>query len=494
MRLTLRIAATAAALSAALLVSACGSSDNSTVDVVVIGDNDAPFESGARLSLAGQLAYASTTEGLVAFDNEGRVIPALADRWIVTNDGLSYIFRLRGGTWENGSEITAKSAQSALIQAIQALRGTSLGLDLAGIDEIRAMAGRVIEIRLSRPMPYLLQLLAQPELGLRFKRVTAGPMRLKRAGDSAKLQPIKPEELGLPAIEKWNERVRTLRLSALPGKDAVDRFNRGEADFVLGGSIEDFPLTSSVGILRGTIQTDPVTGLFGLAVMNGKGFLEKPGNREAIAMAINRDKLIAPFNVSGWKPTTRIVAPGLDGDTGTIGERWVGLSIEARRRQAAARVAQWRQEQRKEGPVRLRIALPQGRGSDLLFIQLRKDFQSIGLEAVRAQGNGEADLRLIDDVARYPHAAWFLNRLNCKTQRGLCDKTADNRVAEAQTAQTPAARAELLAQAEAALTVSNVFIPFGPPIRWSLVRGDAKGFSPNPWGWHPLMPMALLPT
>ena len=44
-------------------------------------------------------------------------------------------------------------------------------------------------------------------------------------------------------------------------------------DLVLGGRIQDFPLTSSVGILRGTIQLDPVIGLFGLQVADARGFL-----------------------------------------------------------------------------------------------------------------------------------------------------------------------------------------------------------------------------
>ena len=56
-----------------------------------------------------------------------------------------------------------------------------------------------------------------------------------------------------------------------------------------------------------------------------------------------------------------------------------------------------------------------------------------------------------------------------------------------------AERSALLAEAEAELTAANVFIPFGPPIRWSLVRGDVNGFATNPWGWHPLMPLARLP-
>mgnify|MGYP000320036256 CR=1 FL=1 len=54
-------------------------------------------------------------------------------------------------------------------------------------------------------------------------------------------------------------------------------------------------------------------------------------------------------------------------------------------------------------------------------------------------------------------------------------------------------KSALLARAEAKLTEANVFIPFGPPIRWSLVRGDTTGFVPNRLGYHPLMPLAMRP-
>ena len=40
---------------------------------------------------------------------------------------------------------------------------------------------------------------------------------------------------------------------------------------------------------------------------------------------------------------------------------------------------------------------------------------------------------------------------------------------------------------------ANTFIPFGTPIRWSLVSGDVTGFAPNIWGTHPLMPLAMRP-
>ncbi len=494
---------------AALGLAGCSSSgafDNSALDVAMIGDANDPFGSESGLSPAGKLVRASTAEGLVAFDEMGRIIPALADRWIVTDDGQSYIFRLRDGNWPSGDPITADSARKSLRAALNALEGTTLALDVAGIDEVRVMAGRVIEIRLLRPMPYLLQLLAQPELGLTHDDRGAGPMSLARDGNVARLTPINPARLGLPEIEDWEDRTREIHLHVVAGADAVRRFNDGDVDLVLGGRIQDFPLTRSVGILRGTIQLDPVFGLFGLQVMNDRGFLADPARREALAMAIDRARLIAPFGLSGWEPTTRLITPSLDGDLGTIGERWTEQPLEERRAIAAARVRAWRsgpaeQDEGAEaapppavrtGPA-LKVWLPAGEGSDTLFDSLSADLATIGVTLERTGEADAADLMLLDAVARYPRAAWYLNRLSCQPDRGLCSEEADARLREAGEAVTAEERAALVTEAEAELTAANVFIPFGSPIRWSLVRGSVEGFATNAWGWHPLMPLAWLP-
>lgn len=487
-----RMIAYPVAILMAAMLAACGSGHGSGVSVTVIGDPADPFDEERALSPARELLRAATTEGLVAFDEQGRVIPALADRWIVTEDGLSYIFRLRDGTWRDGEALTAASAREALRRAIRAQRGSALGLDLAGIEEIRAMAGRVIEIRLSRPMPYLLQLLAQPELGLAVDGEGAGPMQFAQVQDLAILEPIPPGALGLPEIPKWDERVRAIRLSAMPAARAVERFNEGETDLVLNGTIADFPLSSSVGILRGTIQIDPVAGLFGLAFVEDAGFLASPENREAIALAIDREALIVPFGVSGWVPTTRIVPPGLDAETGDAAERWADMTIENRQALARARVDFWLQGEEDPEPLKLRISLPAGPGADLLFERIAADLSAIGIEAEQVGLGDDADLRLIDAVARYPRPRWFLNRLSCAAQR-ICSEAADDLVTESGTMSNSAVRAAVLREAERELTDANLFIPFGSPIRWSLVRGDAIGFATNQWGWHPLMPMALLP-
>jgi peptide/nickel transport system substrate-binding protein/oligopeptide transport system substrate-binding protein len=476
-------------LALALLLAGCDNASDRAVQVAVIGDPGSPFAGGARLPLAAQLVRSATAEGLVGFDERGRVIPALADRWIVTEDGLSYIFRLRDGTWPDKTALTGDTARAALLQAISGVRGTPLGADLAAIDEVRAMAGRVVEIRLHQAQPDFLQLLAQPELGLLRKGRGAGPMRLTRDKDMALLRPIPPEDRGLPQVEGWDKLSRKLRLEALGARTAIERFNAGEVDVVLGGRLADFPRLDASGVSRGAIRLDPVAGLFGLAVVNPQGFLAEPGRREALAMAIDRDALASALNVGGWTATTRIVNPGAGDDNGTVGERWPGQSLSERRTVAANRVSAWSDGK----PPRLRIALPAGPGSEVLFGRLAEDFKAIGVETVQVRESAPADLRLVDTVARYVRAGWFLNQLSCANVRLLCSASADRLAGQALLEPDPAKRADLFAQAEAQLTIANSFIPFGVPIRWSLVSGETTGFMPNAWNVHPLMPLAMLP-
>ena len=474
-----------------IALGGCFGDDDRPVQVAVIGPSAGAFAPGPRLPVAAQLFRAATVEGLVGFDEQGRVAPALADRWIVTNDGLSFIFRLRDGTWADGSAITGESARDALLKAFALQQGTPLAQDLAVIAEVRAMAGRVIEIRLTRQQPELLQILAQPELGMARGGRGAGPMKLRREKDAALLRPIPPVDRGLPQDERWADRARRLSLVSLPGKQAINNFQSGDIDVLLGGTLADFPRLDAMGVSRGAIRLDPVSGLFGLVVVHEDGFLAKAENREAMAMAIDRTAMAGTINLAGWAVTTRVVNPGLPGDNATIGERWTGRSIEERRALASSRVAQWKGSA-GAAPI-LRIALPAGPGGDLLFARIEEDFKAVGLIARRAALDGDADLRLIDAAASYAAPPWFFNRLSCANQPPACSLAADRIAAAALQEPDPAKRAELYAQAEAQLTVANGYIPLGVPIRWSLVGGSVTGFATNPLAVHPLMSLAMLP-
>ena len=62
----------------ALLAASCSSPDEEALRLAVIGEAGSAFESGVRLSVAGQLMRAATAQGLVTLDGKGDVVPALA--------------------------------------------------------------------------------------------------------------------------------------------------------------------------------------------------------------------------------------------------------------------------------------------------------------------------------------------------------------------------------------------------------------------------------
>ena len=479
-------------LSAMLLALAgCSSGADEMLGVVVIGSEGDPFVTTGRLPPAAQVVRAATTEGLVTLDEQGRVAPALAERWIVYDDGLSYIFRLRDGVWPDGSAIDAPDVAASLRRALAAARGTSAGAGLEDVRGIVVRAGRVVEVQLSRPNPDFLRQIAQPEFALLHKGRGTGPMALDRDGVVAVLTPVPPDRRGLPRDPEWAAQVRTVRLSARGPERALALFAEGRADVILGGTLADYPEARGVGFARATVQIDPAAGLFGLDMAHEGGFLADPANREALAMAIDREALAAALDAPGWTTTTRIVAYGMGDDDGSIGERWNGRSIEERRAAAAARVNAWAREAGR--PLRLRIALPPGTGSGLFFDRLAADFRAIGVEARRVGLREPADLRLLDRVARFPAKRWFLGELSCTARRGPCSEGADRLARLAAQATVPEERLGLLSEAEAELTKANVFIPLGTPLRWSIVRRGQTGLAPNRWAAHPLMPLATVP-
>ncbi|MGB3167132.1 MAG: ABC transporter substrate-binding protein [Alteraurantiacibacter sp.] len=484
---------TGAALTAALLAS-CGAQDDGTLDVALIGDADSIYTTSLRLSGSAQHLRAATQSGLVGLNAEGEVVPALAETWLPADDGLSFIFRLRAAPWPNGEPMTAQSARDALVEAIDGLEGTSLGQDLAPIEEVRALAGRVVEVRLSTPEPYLLQLLAQPELALRREEGGTGAMLLKQSVEDESMAMLEfkpPDTRGMAMDEDWLDDVQEVALRVSDARQAIALFDDNAVELVLGGTIGDFPMVETGPLSTGTLRVDTGLGLFGLRVMNADGVLSDEAAREGLAMALDRDEVMRVFGLGGWPVSTRPVNPGLPNDPGLVAERWQGEELEDLRATAAARIAAAREG--GEGPVRLSLAMAEGPGWNILFDELAAQYATVGVELVRARSLREADLAIVDRIARYPSPRWYLGQFRCTLGRGLCSEAADTLAAQAMTQSDPQARATLMAQAEAELTLQNIYIPIGRPLRWSLARGNVEGFASNVYAFHPLPPMATRP-
>lgn len=478
-------------LLAALVASCGGGTDDGLVRVAHMGDAASLYATGPELSSGAQLLHAAQQQGLVRFNEAGEIVPGLAERWIVTDDGRSYIFRITEFDLPDGTRLTARAVADGLEKSIARVKGTSLALDLAKISEVRVMTGRVIEIRLRSPMPGFLHLIAQPELGVALAEGNAGPMLAEREGDATILAPIPPELRGQPQRSDWLELVDRVQLAPYAPRDAAQAFEKGQVDLLLGGRLETLPLAITGALSRGTVRLDSAIGLFGLDVLRPEGFLASPANREALALAIDRPTLVEQFNLSGWTGSNRIVGAAMPGDDGSVGERWTGLSLDQRRAEAASRVRQWQAESGSAPTVS--VYLPEGPGSDYLFAALAEDLASVGVALLRAADRDLADLALRDSVARYAGARWFLNQFNCAFAAPVCSADADYLVELSLDAADAAEEASYLAEAEQTLTATNLYIPLGTPIRWSQARAGVEGFSENGWAVHPLFPLSKAP-
>ena len=172
------------AVGTVLFLAGCGGGvDNDSIAVTAIDRGEKDLNIG-RLPLrtGAGLLRAATAQGLVTFDKEGRINPGLAERWIVSEDGLSYIFRIGDAQWIGGGEVTARQVANILQQRLGELRRGGFAEDLALVGSINAITGHVLEIQLDRPRPNLLELLAQPEFGIVRRSDGSGPMIAAREG------------------------------------------------------------------------------------------------------------------------------------------------------------------------------------------------------------------------------------------------------------------------------------------------------------------------
>ena len=467
----------------AVMLGSCSQKASGPVIVSVIGARTELAKPLDHLPApAAKLMLESTAQGLVAFDASGDILPALAQRWIVEDDGRSYIFRLRRAVWPDGDKVTASEVARLLSARIDTLRRLDPEGPLDVVEAVVPMTGEVIEIRLTAPRPYLLQMLAQPQMAILSREGGTGPYAATSWGKALLLKPVDPtsddeEEEGAPA--PWRTRI----VRAERAEMAIIRFRENMTAMVLGGRFADLPLLLPAGVDKDAVRIDPVQGLLGLAV-TGKGkLLDDDDVRQAINMTIDRSQLPNLFPLGGWAVTEQIVPAQMDLPAPPARPAWAQLSLEDRRAQGRAAVARWRSE--NGDPPMLKVALPKGPGATTLFALIRHNLGLIGLGAERVGLKDDADLRLVDEVAAYDSALWYLGRIGC-ARKVHCSAQADAQLQAAGLATSAAERMARVAQAEAMMQAHNGYIALGAPVRWSLVTRRLTGFMPSPRARHPL--------
>ncbi len=161
----------------ALILSACpGASKGTAVNFNLNQGNEPP-------QLDPQISTDTTSfaiingvfEGLVRFDQEGNLIPGMAEKWDITDGGKVYTFKMRkGAKWSNGDPVTAADFEYGIKRALDPETASEYSYILydivgaaeanggeAGLDQVGVKAeGDKLTITLNTPVPYFGSILA----------------------------------------------------------------------------------------------------------------------------------------------------------------------------------------------------------------------------------------------------------------------------------------------------------------------------------------------
>ena len=126
----------------------------------------------------------NVAQGLVRFDAGGNIVAGLAERWNVSDDGLSYIFRLASTELARRTQAHRRSKSRGCSSAHLAARSQqpAQGFARRGRRHRRDDRPGASKSGSLAPRPNLLALLAQPELAILRDSDGTGPFKAAPSG------------------------------------------------------------------------------------------------------------------------------------------------------------------------------------------------------------------------------------------------------------------------------------------------------------------------
>lgn len=287
-----------------------------------------------------------TFEGLTKKTEEGKIVPGAAASWKISDDGLTWTFKLKDGLkWSNGDPLTANDFEYAWKYALKPetaadyayqlyyLKGGEAYNSKKGKEEdvgVKATDDLTLEVTLEQPTPYFLDLTSfytfypidkkvqeeNPKWALDAKtHVSNGPFKLTEWKHKESLKIEKNENY----YDKDKIKLDAVNFALIEDENtAWQMYQSGELDIA-------YPLP--VDIQGQMVNSDDKEFKMGkeLAVyyynFNTK---VKPFNnakvRKALSMAIERKKITENVSQGGQKPAFGVIPPGIPDASGDFQE------------------------------------------------------------------------------------------------------------------------------------------------------------------------------
>ncbi|MFB5266196.1 peptide ABC transporter substrate-binding protein [Paenibacillus enshidis] len=294
-------------------------------------------------------------EGLTRMGEDGKEQPGVAESWEISEDGLTYTFKLRDNAkWSNGDPVTAndfvfawqrvldpstapappyayqlyyiKNAEAYNLTGTEGYKGTAVK-DFADVG-VKAVDDHTLEVKLENPTPYFLGLTSfytyypvhssvegnDKWAVNKDTMITNGPFTLTDWTKGQTIEVSKNENYW----DKDSIKLSKIHMSLVnSGATELSSYQSGQLDFA-GHPTGEIPTDQIPAVKQQLPDEFHVKGIASTYyyLFNTK---EKPFNnvkvRKAFAMAIQRQPLVDNVTLGGQLPAYGFVPPGIKGAT-----------------------------------------------------------------------------------------------------------------------------------------------------------------------------------
>lgn len=425
----------------AALAAGCGGSTSTTNRHTLVDSRDETDPRSLDPALSTDVptgrAVAYVFDGLTRFTPDARVEPALATRWEVSADGLTYTFHLRRGvTFQDGRPFAAmdvvRSWQRALDPATHGGRAEPLRPIVGAIDYangkaksitgLRAPDDSTLVVTLTEPLAIFTKLLAMPVASVippsppaNFgeRPVGTGPWKLVEWKHDDYLLFARNERYwgGAPKFDSLRARVIAERSTA------EAEFESGNVDVleVAPGETSDWENDES---RKGMLFSTPSLELVYVAINCTRGPLADPRVRQALNMALDVPTIVDRL-VSGRGTLAAGVIPPVLGGYDSTRHPYHYDTTAARRLLAEAGHPNGIDIELWTSTTPIYVRLAETIQAYLKQVGIRATIVQREAAAARAAARkGDVDMILKDWYADYPDAENFLYPLLHSTNKG----------------------------------------------------------------------------
>jgi oligopeptide transport system substrate-binding protein len=451
-------------------------------------------------------------EGLTATDNNGKVVPGVADTWKQT-DATTWVFNLRkNAKWSNGDNVTAEDFVYGMRRLVTPATGSkyapTYGAFLLNAKDIiagkkqptelgvKAVDAYTIEIKTPFPVGFLPDVLSNLQLGAVHKATVE-----KFGKDWTK--PGNMVSNGAYGLKDWevnskivlsksptywdNKNVQIEKMTYIPIEDGaadVKLFESGENDWVYQlppGTYEKYKQQYPK-----EIRNSPMLGLRYYSLNVNHALFKDVRVRKALNMVIDRDILAQRVTADGQAPAYSVIVKDVNGADVTTYD-WVQWPMEKRVAEAKKLLA----EAGMAPGAKIRFAYNTSDYHKKMAIFAASEWKTkLGIELEMEAMEFKVLIKKRDDrdfemarngwVADYNDATTFLTLVECdsdQNSQGYCNRKAQEVLNEGNKAQDPAKRKALLTQATKMIMDEYPIVPLLQYTVPRLVKSYVGGYS-----------------